>query len=160
MSFGTWEINQHLNHILNNFSWMNKNFSGLFVIVMGSIRLRSLFIPSYNWFGVSRSMFSNCEVMFPTWSGKSFMVLAISDAKVSHCNSDILPFCNDFVIEPFITLIFLSTLPFMLCRPTGHNSNSTLTLILSSCLLSWNINFMFLHPLISWQPSSNDKVFG
>ena len=66
--------------------------------------------------------------MFPSASGKSFMVFAISDATVSHCNSDIFSFPNDFVLEPLISIIFLLTLAFMLCHPAGHNSNSTITL--------------------------------
>ena len=114
--------------MLNNFSLVKKNFSGLLVTVIRLIGLRSLFLPRRNRFGVSRSMFSNCEVMLPSASGKSFMVFAISDNRVSHCNSDIHPFSNDFVIEPLMSLNFLSTLPFMLCPPTGHNSNFTLTL--------------------------------
>ena len=159
MSFGIWEINQHFKHVWNKFSLMNKKFSGLFVIVMGPIELRSLFLLRYNRFGVSRSMFSNWEVMFPSASGKSFMVFAISDATISHCNSDIFSFPNDFVLEPLISIIFLLTLAFMLCHPTGHNSNSTITLTWSWCQITWTFNFMFLHPLISWLPSSN-KIFG
>ena len=114
--------------MLNNFSLVKKNFSGLLVTVIRLIGLRSLFLPRRNRFGVSRSMFSNCEVMFPSASGKSFMVFAISDTRVSHCNSGILSFSNDFVIQSLISLIFLSTLSFMLCPPTGHNLKSTLTL--------------------------------
>ena len=144
MSFGASEINQHSNHPLNNFSLMNKNFSGLFVTRPIGL-LRSLFLPRHNRFGVSRSMFSNCEVMFPSASGKSFMVFAISDTRVSHCNSGILSFSNDFVIQSLISLIFLSTLSFMLCPPTGHNLKSTFTLTWSWSLISWKFNFTFLH---------------
>ena len=145
MSFGTWEINQYSNHVVNNFSLVNKNFSGLFVTIMEPIGLRLLFLPRHNRFGVSGSMFSNCEVMFPSASGKSFMVFAISDTRVSHCNSGILSFSNDFVIQSLIYLIFLSTLLFMLCPPTGHNLKSTLTLTWSWSLISWKLNFTFLH---------------
>ena len=159
MSLGTWEINQHLNHALNNFSLMNKNFSGLFVTRPIGL-LWSLFLLRHNWFAVSRSMFLNCEVMFPSGNGKSLMIFAISDTRVSHCNNGILSFSNYFVIEPLISLIFLLTLPFMLCPPTGHNLKSTLTLTWSWCLISWKFNFTFLHPLISWLPSLSIKIFG
>ena len=160
MSLDTWEINQHWNHVLNNFLLVNKNLSGLFVNIIGPIGLRSLFLPRRNRFAVSRSIFSNCEVMFPRASGKSFMVFAISDTRISHCNSDILSFYNDFAIDPLIFLVFLSTLPFMLCPPTGHNSDSTLTLTWSWCLISWKFSFMLLHPVISWLPSSTNEIFG
>ena len=73
-------------------------------------------------------MFSNCGISFLREIGKLFTVFPILDAGVSHGNKSFLSFSKDFKTEPFISLIFLLTVPFMLCPPTGHNLNSALTL--------------------------------